>query len=49
MKQPEGRGLLFLPSIAGVFFLIVFLCLSLYAGKGLLAYGDTGYHIRAGE
>jgi hypothetical protein len=37
------------PSIADIIFLCLFLSLSLFAGKGLLNDGDTGYHIRAGE
>ena len=39
----------FIPSIANIFFLSLFLYLSFFAGKGLLGDGDTGYHIRAGE
>lgn len=38
-----------LPSIADVFFLLVFLCLAIPPGKDLLGDGDTGYHIRAGD
>ncbi len=40
---------LFLPSIADVFFISIFLYLSFSAGQGLLSDADTGYHIRAGE
>lgn len=40
---------LFLPSIADILFVSIFLYLSFYAGKGLLNDGDTGYHIRSGE
>ncbi len=39
----------FIPSIADIFFLSVFLYLSLSGGMGLLSDCDTGYHIRAGE
>ena len=39
----------FIPSIADIIFLSVFLYLSLSAGMGLLGDCDTGYHIRAGE
>ena len=39
----------FLPSIADVFFLSILIALSFIAGQSLLADGDTGYHIRAGE
>lgn len=39
----------FLPSVAEILFVTLFLCLSLYQGNGLLGDGDTGYHIRAGE
>ena len=39
----------FVPSIADIIFLSVFLYLSLSGGLGLLSDCDTGYHIRAGE
>jgi hypothetical protein len=39
----------FLPSIADIFFLTVFLTLSFPTGKMLLYDADTGYHIRTGE
>lgn len=39
----------FLPSIGQIFFLSVFLTLSLQSGTILLNDADTGYHIRAGE
>ena len=39
----------FIPSIADIIFLSVFLYLSLSAGMALLNDCDTGYHIRAGE
>lgn len=40
---------LFLPSIADILFVSIFLFLSFHAGNSLLNDGDTGYHIRAGE
>jgi hypothetical protein len=40
---------LFLPSVADIFFVSIFLFLALSAGRSLLADCDTGYHIRAGE
>lgn len=46
MKNKSG---LFIPSIADIIFLSLFLYLSFSAGKGLLNDADTGYHIRAGE
>lgn len=49
MGQIKEKKSPFLPSVADVLFLSVFLYLSLSAGKGLLADCDTGYHIRAGE
>lgn len=49
MDYPLKRKSLFLLSIADILFLSVFLYLSFHTGKGLLADGDTGYHIRAGE
>lgn len=39
----------FLPSVADILFVSIFLFLSLYAGQKLLADCDTGYHIRAGQ
>src|SRR5574342_225738 len=39
----------FIPSIADIFFVSLFLLLSFSATNGLLADGDTGYHIKAGE
>ena len=39
----------FIPSIADILFLSLFLYLSLTAGRHLLNDCDTGYHIRAGE
>lgn len=49
MKCLEKARGLFIPSIADILFLTIFLYLSLFAGKTLLGDGDTGYHIRAGE
>lgn len=40
---------LFLPSIADMLFVSIFLFLSFHAGNSLLNDGDTGYHIRAGD
>ncbi|OGW41052.1 MAG: hypothetical protein A2Y97_13245 [Nitrospirae bacterium RBG_13_39_12] len=39
----------FIPSIADIFFIIVFLSLSLFGSKRLLFDCDTGYHIRIGD
>lgn len=39
----------YLPSLADMLFLSIFLFLCLSMGQGLLSDGDTGYHIRAGE
>ncbi len=39
----------FLPSIADMLFLSIFIYLSFSKGLALLGDGDTGYHIRAGE
>ncbi len=43
------KKLFFLPSIADMLFLSIFLFLSFYKGMALLGDCDTGYHIRAGE
>lgn len=40
---------IFLPSVADLFFVTVLLTLFFQRKSGLLADGDTGYHIRAGE
>lgn len=40
---------LFIPSIADILFVSIFLFLSFHAGNSLLNDGDTGYHIRTGE
>ena len=45
----DSRARYFLPSIAQILFLTVFLTLALYSGNTLLNDGDTGYHIQAGE
>ncbi len=42
------KSSLLIPSIEDVLFISTFLYLS-FAGQGLLADGDTGYHIRAGD
>lgn len=39
----------YLPSLADMLFLSIFLFLCISRGQGLLGDGDTGYHIRAGE
>jgi len=39
----------FIPSIADIFFIVIFLYLSFWGGLRLLIDCDTGYHIRAGE
>jgi hypothetical protein len=39
----------FVPSIADILFLTIFLFLSISGSKMLLGDGDTGYHIRTGE
>lgn len=43
------RKKFFLPSLADMLFLSIFLYLCLSMGTQLLGDGDTGYHIRAGE
>lgn len=49
MGKPRSRELGVLPSIADLFFITILLFL-VFSRKGwLLADGDTGYHIRAGE
>jgi hypothetical protein len=48
-KSMRDKSKLLIPSLADVLFVTLFLVLSFSAGKGLLADGDTGYHIRAGE
>lgn len=47
--KPAKRSSLFLPSIADILFLCIFLFLSFAEGNRLLADGDTGHHIRTGE
>ena len=39
----------FIPSVADIIFVSIFLSLSMALGQNLLADGDTGYHIRVGE
>lgn len=39
----------FIPSVADIIFVSIFLYLSLSKGQDLLSDADTGYHIRAGE
>lgn len=39
----------YLPSIADIFFLALFLCLTFLSGQKLLGDPDTGYHIRVGD
>jgi hypothetical protein len=46
-KNPGGMHAI--PSIADLFFCVIFLSLTFFGGSGLLGDGDTGYHIRAGE
>ncbi len=45
----KDRSKFLIPSIADMLFVSLFLVLSFSVGAGLLADGDTGYHIRAGE
>jgi hypothetical protein len=49
MNQERKFSDYFIPSIADILFLSVFLYLSFYAGRGLLNDADTGWHIRTGE
>lgn len=49
MEKPHSREFGVLPSIADLFFVIILLFLVFSRKGGLLADGDTGYHIRAGE
>jgi hypothetical protein len=43
------KHIFFPPSVADTLFVSIFLFLTLSGGQSLLADGDTGYHIRAGE
>lgn len=43
------KSKIFVPSLANLLFLALFLCLSFSTGKFLLSDADTGWHIRAGE
>lgn len=47
--QKKPLSSYFIPSIAEILFLSVFLGLAFYRGSGLLNDTDTGWHIRAGE
>ncbi|HWR58369.1 MAG TPA: hypothetical protein VN328_05725 [Thermodesulfovibrionales bacterium] len=47
--ERQHKANIWVPSIADILFLSVFLYLSFSAGRGLLADCDTGYHIRTGE
>jgi hypothetical protein len=49
MTESKKISSFFIPSIADIFFISLFLLLSFSAGKDLLGDVDTGYHIRAGE
>ncbi|SRR6266568_341189 len=47
--KPKNKFSFLIPSIADFLFLAIFLLICLSVGISLLADGDTGYHIRAGE
>lgn len=49
MKQPNTILAWFIPSLADILFLTIFLYLFFSGGSKLLGDGDTGYHIRTGE
>ncbi len=49
MNDSKKVSSFFIPSIADIIFISLFLLLSFSAGKDLLGDVDTGYHIRAGE
>ncbi len=49
MNQPAMKRSLFLPTIADILFISILMYLLFIGYQGLLADGDTGYHIRAGE
>jgi hypothetical protein len=49
METSEKRRSLFIPSIADIIFISIMLYLTFASNSGLLADGDTGYHVRAGE
>ncbi len=49
MSSGKTNTSYFIPSIADILFLSIFLYLSFYAGRGLLNDADTGWHIRTGE
>ena len=49
MGKPRQLREIFIPSIADLLFATVLLTLFFSTSTGLLADGDTGYHIRAGE
>lgn len=49
MNQSVMKRSLFLPTIADILFISILMYLLFIGYQGLLADGDTGYHIRAGE
>jgi hypothetical protein len=49
MNQERKSSSHFIPSIADILFLSVFLYLAFSAGRGLLNDADTGWHIRTGQ
>ncbi len=49
MSQTGKKRFLFLPTIADMLFISIFMYLLFIGYQSLLADGDTGYHIRAGE
>jgi hypothetical protein len=49
MNKSKNKPSLFLPSIADMLFISILMYLLFIGYQGLLADGDTGYHIRAGE
>ena len=49
MDHPKRIFSYLFPSVGNIIFLLIFLHFSFFTGQGLLADGDTGYHIRAGQ
>lgn len=49
MKKPSTLQAMLTPSLADIFFIVIFLSLFFASKSKLLLDGDTGYHIRTGE
>ena len=48
-RSPRPFAAILLPSIGNIIFVSLLFVLAFHSGQGLLADGDTGYHIRTGE